>query len=103
ERISKVSVDGGSSIPLANAPTNVRGLYWTNADPVLIGSDFGILAFPSKGGSPRNVAGVDTTIPAVFPIVLPDGKTLAYATGTASTSRRLCGTARVTQPTPSRA
>jgi serine/threonine-protein kinase len=89
ERISKVSIDGGSSIPLANAPNNVRGLYWTNTDTVLIGSDFGILAFPSRGGSPRNVAGVDTTIPAVFPVLLPDGKTLAYATGTAAASRRL--------------
>jgi serine/threonine-protein kinase len=80
-QIQKVSVDGGSSQSLASGLGNIRGLSWTVRDTILIGSDAGILALPSKGGTPRRIPDVDSTGQTVYPVMLPDGKTIAYTTG----------------------
>jgi eukaryotic-like serine/threonine-protein kinase len=92
-QISKASVDGGSNVVLTNVPmTNVRGMYWMETDTILIGSDLGILALPGKGGTPRRVPGVDTTGPAVFPVAMPGGKTIAYTIGPTAAAWRVAVT-----------
>jgi serine/threonine-protein kinase len=78
--IKKVSVDGGSSQTLTKGLLNIRGLHWAPSDTILIGADAGVLALPSKGGTPRRIAG-DSTGQAVYPTLLSDGKTIAYTTG----------------------
>ena len=88
-QISKVPADGGASLPLADAPnSNVRGFTWLKTDTILMGSDLGMFAMPSRGGTPRRVAGLDSAN-VTFPVALPDGEHVAFTTGGNAATRRL--------------
>ena len=88
--IKKISVDGGASLLLATPNWPIRGLCWAGSDTLLIGSDFGLFTLSSRGGAPHRLASVDSTGSAVNPVLLPDGKTIAYAAGGGTAaSRRL--------------
>jgi len=86
--IKKVPVGGGASLVLTTL-RNSRGIQWIGPDSLLIGADDGMYTLPSKGGTPRRVVGVDSTRPAVYPVLLPDGKTVVYTTGGTAASRRI--------------
>jgi serine/threonine-protein kinase len=89
-QISKVPTDAGASLPLANLTTSgIRGFAWLKADTILIGSDHGLFVLPSRGGTPRRLPGVDSTVPAVYPAALPDGESVAFTTGGNAQTRRL--------------
>jgi Tol biopolymer transport system component/tRNA A-37 threonylcarbamoyl transferase component Bud32 len=91
-KASKVSVEGGSTIPLGDTPGAMRGLAWSGPDTILLGTDRGMFAIPSHGGTPRRVAGVDSTVTALYPVVLADGASVAYTTGPAMAIRRIAVT-----------
>jgi serine/threonine-protein kinase len=97
-QVSKVPNDGGAILPLANLPNgNVRGFTWLRTDTIVMGSDLGLLAFPSRGGAPRRLPGVDSTVPAIYPIVMPDGENVAFTTGGNAATRRLVVTSLTTR------
>ena len=81
--ILKVPADGGSPVSLTRSlGLTTRGLAWLNGDTILVGSvQGGLRAIPAGGGTLRLVAGSDSTVPAAFPLVLPDGKTIFWASG----------------------
>jgi eukaryotic-like serine/threonine-protein kinase len=90
DEVRKISADGGPSSLLATiSNSGIRGLCWTGSDTVLVGSDAGMLAVSSRGGAPHRVLEVDSTASAVYPVMLPDGKTFAYTVGGTAGSRRL--------------
>jgi serine/threonine-protein kinase len=95
-QLFKVSVDGGSSVPLGVNPL-IRGLAWITPDTVLMGSDEGLLIVSSKGGTPRPHPAVDSTQSALYPALLSDGKTIAYTTGGIPSSRRIVVTSLATR------
>jgi len=79
--ILKTSSDGGPTLPLSRSPGfTIRGLWWTAADTILVGSDIGLFAIPSSGGPLRRVPAVDSTVGARSPVMLADGETIAYIT-----------------------
>jgi len=89
-QLKKVSVDGGSSVPLATVSnTAIRGLCWIKNNTILVGSDQGMLALSSRGGTPHRVPEVDSTAPAVYPVTLQDRKTVVYTVGGTTGSRHL--------------
>jgi serine/threonine-protein kinase len=82
DQIKKVPADGGSRVTLATITgTSILGLAWIERDTILIGSGRGMLTVSSRGGTPHRLPGVDSTIAATYPVLLPDGKTIAYTIG----------------------
>jgi eukaryotic-like serine/threonine-protein kinase len=97
-QLSKIAVDGGTAIPLGAVQGATRGLAWFGQDTILIGTDRGLYAIPSRGGTPDRVAGTDSTINAVQPAVLPGG-TVAFTTGAVAATRRIAVTSLKTTRT----
>ena len=96
-QISKVPADGGAILPLANVPnSNIRGFTWLRADTILMGSDLGLFAMPSRGGMPRVVPGTDSII-VTYPVVMPDGEHVAFTSGGNAATRRLAVLSLATQ------
>ncbi len=92
-QIKKISADGGSiSLVATISNTAVRGLCWAGSDTILLGSDAGLLAVSSRGGTPHRVLEVDSTAAVVYPVMLPDGKTVAYTIGGTARTRRIAVT-----------
>ena len=87
--VSKVSVEGGTIIPLGATAGAIRGLTWAGQDTILIGTDRGLFAIPGQGGTPRRVPGVDSTVNALQPAVLPGGQSVVYASGPVTALRRI--------------
>ena len=90
--VRKVAVDGGSPVPLGSASTAVRGLAWSSPDTIILGTDRGLFAIASQGGTPRRVEGVDSASTAIYPVALGDGESIAYTTGPVAASRRIAVT-----------
>ena len=86
--VKKVPVDGGASL-LVTSALACRGLAWLGPDSLVVGTDLGMFVVASKGGTPRRIVEVDSTDLAMNPVVLPDGKTIVYATGGGVAIRRL--------------
>jgi serine/threonine-protein kinase len=86
--IKKVPVDGGASLVLTSSLAS-RGVAWVGQDSIVVGSDLGMFIVASKGGTPRRIAEVDSTLLAMNPVVLPDGKTIVYVNGGGVATRRL--------------
>jgi serine/threonine-protein kinase len=85
--IQKVPVDGGAPVTIAKLThvTTVRGMAWLPSDTLVVGSFAGASKVSAVGGptqpTRRLVVGVDSTKPASYPVLPPDGKTLALTTG----------------------
>ncbi|HTI65435.1 MAG TPA: protein kinase, partial [Gemmatimonadaceae bacterium] len=89
-QIKKVPTDGGPIVTLATmANANVRGMAWSGRDTLILGSDVGLLALPSRGGTPHRIPGVDSTVTSGYPVILPDGKSVAYTVGGSAATRHL--------------
>jgi serine/threonine-protein kinase len=88
-QISKVPADGGASLPLADVPNaNVRGFTWLKTDTILMGSDLGMFAMPSRGGTPRRLSSLDSAN-VTYPVAMPDREHVAFTTGGNAATRRL--------------
>jgi Tol biopolymer transport system component len=99
--IRKVSSDGGAVVSIVtDSRLIVRGLAWLRSDTIVIGGFGGLRTVPAAGGTVRVLAGSDTTQNQAYPVVLPDGRTLAFANGQPG-ARKLAllapGQARYTQ------
>ncbi|MEO5580230.1 MAG: protein kinase [Gemmatimonadaceae bacterium] len=82
--LRKVAVDGGQTSTLGTTGGAVPyGLSWARSDTIYIGSFTGMWAIPATGGTPGR-ARADTTLLRIgrrWPMVLPDGKAIAYVSG----------------------
>ncbi len=86
--LSKVSVDGGQAVTIGTTGGAVPyGLTWSDAGTIYVGSFTGMWAIPATGGTAVQIAGVDSIGARSgkrFPMVLPGGKAIAYASGSST-------------------
>ncbi|MGE5102507.1 MAG: TolB family protein, partial [Deltaproteobacteria bacterium] len=101
-QLKKVQADGGASLVLADVTkTPVRGLYWTGPDSILFGADRGMFVVSSKGGAAHRITDVDSTDAVSSPVILSDGKTVAYTVGGSPTDRHIVVTSLASHRTTS--
>ncbi len=83
--LRKVSVDGGQVVTVGTTGGAVPyGLSWSEAGTIYIGSFSGMWAIPGTGGTPVFVVTADSGMTPSgkrWPLVLPGGGAIAYATG----------------------
>jgi serine/threonine-protein kinase len=83
--IQKVPADGGSPVTIASLThfTTVRGVAWLPSDTLVVGGFLGVRKVSAAGGTLRLLEGTDSTLNATNPVLLSDGKTLAFSSGVA--------------------
>jgi eukaryotic-like serine/threonine-protein kinase len=88
--LRKLSVNGGQAATVATTGGTVPyGLAWSEADTIYVGSFSGMWAIPATGGTTVFVAGADSSESRSgkrWPLVLPGGKAIAFASGSSSSS-----------------
>jgi len=88
--LKKIAVDGGLISPLGTTGGSVPyGLSWSAADTIYIGGFSGMWKVPGNGGDPLMVGASDSATIRTgrrWPYVLPDGKTIIYASGNSSSA-----------------
>jgi serine/threonine-protein kinase len=88
--LRKVAVDGGQVVTVATSGSAVPyGLTWSATDTIYIGGFSGLWAVPQTGGTPTLVGLADSASVRLgrrWPLVLPDGKAIVYASGNSSSA-----------------
>ena len=91
--LQRVSVDGGPVSTIATTGSAVPyGLAWSESDTIYVGSFSGLAAIPASGGDAnfvRRADSADTRIGQRWPLVLPGGKAIVYASGSGSRPSQL--------------
>ena len=101
-QLKKVPADGGASLTLADVASLVlHGLSWIGADSILMGSEHGMFIIAGKGGAVHRVAGVDSSQIVSQPVMLSDGKTVAYRVGGTQTTGHIVVTSLTSHRTTS--
>jgi serine/threonine-protein kinase len=78
--IKKVSVDGGPVVTLATLTDIPMGLSWGSSGFLVAGgAALGLFVIPERGGPPRLLPKLNGEGNTRYPLVLPDGKTIVYA------------------------
>ncbi len=88
-QIGKAPVDGGVGVVIGNSPESIRGLSWTAANVIVLGSAHGLRSVPAAGGEVRSMFGSDSTSASTCPVAMPDGKHLLFARGVLGSAFRL--------------
>jgi serine/threonine-protein kinase len=94
-QLKKIPVDGGTATPLADLP-GIFGASWGPAG-IVASTNGKLVLVPSGGGTPVPLTRGDSTA-GYWPMVLPDGKAVVYATtptGTAQLAVAVLSTGRV--------
>jgi serine/threonine protein kinase len=74
---NKISVQGGTGIPLADMP--FAGATWSEDGSIIIAGSTGLTRIPSGGGAPTKVTELaNGEFAAAFPQVLPGGKAVLF-------------------------
>ena len=76
-QLKRLPLDGGAPTLLAEPRFGTSGATWT-PDGVVFSAEGKLMLVPSGGGTPRLLAGSDSAA-AYFPVVLPSGKAVLYA------------------------
>jgi eukaryotic-like serine/threonine-protein kinase len=79
-QLKKIPVDGGTSTPLTTGLQNIEGASW-GPGGIVVSTSGTLATVPSGGGTPVPLARGDSTV-GYWPVVLPGGKAVAYATTT---------------------
>jgi eukaryotic-like serine/threonine-protein kinase len=86
--LRKISVDGGEAVSIGTTGGAVPyGLAWSESGEIYVGSFTGIWATSASGGDPVLVSTNDSTASRVgrrWPLLLPDGRSLAYVSGSST-------------------
>lgn len=79
--VRRIPSDGGPSevVGTVSVPL-VYGMVWTPDDQLILGTDHGLLAMPARGGVARFVSDSATAARAIFPALMPDGRTVLART-----------------------
>jgi serine/threonine-protein kinase len=93
--LKKIGVDGGQAATLGSTGGTVPyGLSWGPRDTIYIGGFSGLWKVPASGGEPTLLVESDSGAARVgrrWPYVLPDGKTLVFASGSSSAAASRLG------------
>ena len=84
--VKKVAVTGGAAVSVGIVGAAPRGLAWTAADTLVVGSQIGLWLLPTSGGiAQRFVAGDSGRAVADqrWPVVLSDDRTILFTSGAA--------------------
>ena len=88
--LKKVDVDGGQVATVGSTGSAVPyGLSWSDNDTIYVGSFTGLWAIPAHGGDPGRTGNADTLGARTgqrWPVALPGGKKVVYASGSSSAS-----------------
>ena len=76
-QLKRLPLDGGAPTLLADVRFGIQGATWTPAG-VVFSADGKLMLVPSGGGMPVLLAGSDSAA-AFFPVALPSGKAVLYA------------------------
>src|SRR5579864_4385609 len=82
-KLNKISVDGGTVVPLGDVGgANFAGASWNQDDTIFVSIGFqrGLLRFPAAGGQPESVAGLGND--EIFlrnPQTLPGGRAILFS------------------------
>jgi predicted Ser/Thr protein kinase/WD40 repeat protein len=82
-KLNKISVDGGTVVPLGDVGgANFAGASWNEDDTIFVSIGFqrGLLRFPAAGGQPESVAGLGND--EIFlrnPQTLPGGRAILFS------------------------
>ncbi len=106
-KLMKVSVNGGGATTLGGAPSG-RGASWGSQGAIVFIPSFAapVQELPEAGGMPRPLTHIDKGEYPLWPELLPDGKAVLFASGTAATSMRIAvrvtgtGEQRILVPVP---
>ena len=104
-KLRKVSIEGGPSQPICDAPSGADGT-WSAAGQILYDGGVGdpVRAIAAGGGSPRDLITVDSDggqLNVAWPEFLPDGERFVYLEqGTSGGSRLMVGALDGTAPSP---
>jgi serine/threonine-protein kinase len=86
--LRKIAVDGSQAMTVATSGAAVPyGLSWSAADTIYVGGFSGMFAVPASGGTPLLLGRADSSSMRTgrrWPLVLPDGKAIVYASGSSS-------------------
>jgi eukaryotic-like serine/threonine-protein kinase len=86
--LKKVAVDGGEPVTIATpSGATPYGLSWSTADTIYVGGFSGMTAVSVASGTVVPVAGLDsvrTRVGQRWPLVLPGGKGIVFASGSSS-------------------
>ena len=83
-QLKKMPIDGGSAVPLGDVPA-LQGASWSTSDQIVVATQGHLAVIPASGGKPRLIAPIDSAsheISQRWPLVLPDGKSVLYASWT---------------------
>ena len=77
--VKKVRLDGQQLTTLARIGDAWGGISWGVENRIVVAHDGLIWSVPSAGGQPTRIAAKDTvSLARLFPLALPDGKTVVY-------------------------
>ena len=86
--LKKIAMDGGQAATVATSGSSVPyGLSWSAADTIYVGGFSGLWSVAATGGTPTLVGLADSASVRLgrrWPLVLPDGKGIAFASGNSS-------------------
>jgi serine/threonine-protein kinase len=90
--LRKISMTGGSPIPIGRLATQLRGVCWGPDDRIVFGvvdPSTGLQSIPASGGEPRTLTTPSREKGEVghyFPFTLPDGKAVLFTIGSGPTT-----------------
>jgi serine/threonine-protein kinase len=86
-QLKKIPVDGGTATPLTDLKGTMAGASW-GPDGIVVSINGKLAMVPSGGGAPHPLARGDSTV-GYWPVVLPGGKAVVYATTNVATRAEL--------------
>jgi serine/threonine protein kinase/Tol biopolymer transport system component len=83
DKLSKVSVEGGAVVPLADISSFAGASWGEDGNIIVIEFIKGLLRIPAGGGPPETLAGLaDGESTLAFPQILPGGKAILFGAST---------------------
>ena len=79
--IQRIASTGGAVVDVARLTSPIYGAVWTPSGDIVVGTSDGLVAVSSSGGAVRVLTHPDTVHGETsqrWPVLLPDGKTIAY-------------------------
>jgi len=85
--LKRVSIMGGTPVPVASDVANLNGASWGLDDMILFGQADGIYRVPAEGGVPERIIDAPGDGRVSGPVLLPDGASIMFTEFTSSNQR----------------
>ena len=87
--LKRLSVQGGSPIPIAETAEQPDGVSWGPDDTIVFSAAGRLMRVPASGGTPEPVTVPDPTLLHRWPEVLPNGTDVLFTIGTSTGNGRI--------------